>query len=142
VRKNGATSEKTYDIPKDQDYNDFLTAAYNFRYGVYGEPERGRTYHVPVFPKKGITTYDLRIASAAEEDGLRHRSAVREGSEYRIELAMDPEVLNSKRGLIKGWLSKELYPVEGVMEDVFLFGDVRGTLVKREKRDPKQITNS
>jgi hypothetical protein len=35
------------------------------------------------------------------------------------------------KGLIQGRLAKELYPVEGIMEDVFLFGDVRGTLVKR-----------
>ena len=47
---------------------------------------------------------------------------------------MDPEVLQSKKGLIKGWLTAELYPVEGIIEDVFLFGDVRGTLLKRTKQ--------
>ena len=133
VRMSGATSEEQHDIPGDQDYNDFLTASYNFRYGVYGAVERGKTYRVPVFPKKDVTTYDVKVASRAEEDRLRDRRSVPDGSEYRIELAMDPEVLNSERGLIKGWLAKELYPVEGVMEDVFLFGDVCGVLVKRVK---------
>ncbi len=133
VRMSGATSEEEHDIPGDQDYNDFLTASYNFRYGVYGAAERGKTYHVPVFPKKGVTTYDVKIAPKAEEDRLRDRRSVPDGSEYRVEIAMDPEVVHSERGLIKGWLAKELYPVEGVMEDVFLFGDVRGTLVKRIK---------
>jgi hypothetical protein len=131
IRMSGATSREEHDIPADQDYNDFLTASYNFRYGVYGAVERGKMYHVPVFPKKDVTTYDVKIASKAEEDRLRDRISVPDGGEYRIELAMDPEVVHSERGLIKGWLAKELYPVEGVMEDVFLFGDVRGTLVKR-----------
>jgi len=131
IRMSGATSREEHDIPGDQDYNDFLTASYNFRYGVYGAVERGKMYHVPVFPKKDVTTYDVKIASKAEENRLRDRISVPDGGEYRIELAMDPEVVHSERGLIKGWLAKELYPVEGVMEDVFLFGDVRGTLVKR-----------
>ncbi len=136
VRMSGATSEEEHAIPADKDYNDFLTASYNFRYGVYGDVERGRMYRVPVFPKKDVTTYDVKVVSRAEEENLRDRGSVPDGSEYRIELAMDPEVLRSERGLIKGWLAKELYPVEGIMEDVFLFGDVRGTLVKRIKPNP------
>jgi hypothetical protein len=134
VRMSGATRTQEQDIPEGQDYNDFLTASYNFRYGVYGAPERGNTYHVPVFPKKHTTAYDLRILSKSEEDRARKTEDVSEGSEYRIELAMDPEVLNSRRGLVEGWLSKELYPVEGIIKDVFLFGDVRGTLLKRIKQ--------
>jgi hypothetical protein len=131
VRVSGATSTIEHDIPIGQDYNDFLTASYNFRYGVYGTVERGKTCSVPVFPKKDVTFYEVKIASKAEEERQRKRGSVNDLSEYRIELAMDPEVLRSKKGLIKGWLAKDLYPVEGVMEDVFLFGDVRGTLVKR-----------
>jgi hypothetical protein len=133
IRVTGATSTTEHDIPAGQDYNDFLTASYNFRYGVYGAVERGRSYHVPVFPKKDVTFYEVKLASKAEEDRLRKRGSVTELGEYRIEVAMDPEVLRSKKGLIKGWLARELYPVEGIMEDVFLFGDVRGTLVKRAK---------
>lgn len=131
VRMSKATSTEVHEIPEGRDYNDFLTASYNFRYGVYGTVERGKAYHVPVFPKKGVDRYDVRVASTAEENRLRKRGPVPGNAEYRIELAMDPEVLQSEKGLIKGWLSRDLYPVEGVMEDVFLFGDVRGTLVKR-----------
>jgi len=133
VRMSGARSEEEHVIPADKDYNDFLTASYNFRYGVYGDVQRGRIYHVPVFPKKDVTTYDVKVVSKAEEDSLRDRGSAPAGSEYRIELSMDPEVVHSERGLVKGWLAKELYPVEGIMEDVFLFGDVRGTLMKRIK---------
>jgi len=133
VRMSGATGTLEHDIPEGKDYNDFLTASYNFRYGVYGAMERGMTYHVPVFPKKDVTTYEVKVSLMAEENRLRETESVMTGSEYHVELAMDPEVLQSKKGLIKGWPTKGLYPVEGVMEDVFLFGDVRGTLVKRSK---------
>jgi hypothetical protein len=138
IRKSGATSEQTRDIPHDRDYNDFLTAAYNFRYGVYGIPEKGRTYNVPVFPRKRANTYDVRILSSEEEDRLRRRESPRAGSAYRVELAMDPEVLHSKRGRIDGWLSRELCPVEGVIKDVLLFGDVRGTLLRKEMKGAGQ----
>ncbi|MCX5806967.1 MAG: DUF3108 domain-containing protein [Proteobacteria bacterium] len=133
VRVSGATSTIEHEIAGDQDYNDFLTASYNFRYGVYGTAERGKAYRIPVFPKETVTAYDVKIASKTEEDRIRERDSVLDGSEYRIELNMDPEVLQSEKGLIKGWLAKELYPVEGIMEDVFLFGDVHGTLIKRVK---------
>jgi len=33
-------------------YDDFITASYNFRYGVYGKVERDRKYVVSTFPKK------------------------------------------------------------------------------------------
>ena len=135
VRVSGATSIVEHEIPLGLDYNDFLTASYNFRYGVYGPPERGKTYRVPVFPKKDVTFYEVKIVSKAEEERQRKKGSVSDLSDYRIELAMDPEVIRSKKGLIKGWLAKELYPVEGVMEDVFLFGDVRGTLIKRGKKN-------
>lgn len=134
VGKSGATSETTHDIPLERDYNDFLAAAYNFRYGVYGTPEKGRTYNVPVFPRKRAQTYDVRIVSLEEEDRLRRRESPQAGSAYRVELAMDPEVLHSKGGRIDGWLSRELYPVEGVIKDVLFFGDVRGTLLRREMK--------
>lgn len=138
VGKSGATSETTRDIPLDRDYNDFLAAAYNFRYGVYGTPEKGRTYNVPVFPRKRAQTYDVRIVSPEDEDRLRRRESPQAGSAYRVEVAMDPEVLHSKEGRIDGWLSKELYPVEGVIEDVLFLGDVRGTLLRREMKGAGQ----
>jgi hypothetical protein len=136
VRMSGATSTQEQDIPEGQDYNDFLTASYNFRYGVYGTAERGKKYRIPVFPKKGTSFYEVVIASKTEEQKTREAESVNPGSEYRIELHMDPEVLQSKAGVIDGWLAKELYPVEGIMKDVFLFGDVRGTLTQRVIRPP------
>jgi len=137
IRPSGAVTTEVRDIPAGKYYDDFLTAAYNFRSGVYGPMERGKTYAISVFPRKDVASYEVRVASKTVEEGRRKSDKVQELGEYLIELSMDPEVINSKGGDIEGWLSKDVYPVEGTIKDVFLFGDVRGTLSKRKRRvDP------
>jgi hypothetical protein len=135
IRANGATSTEENDIPPGKRYDDFLAAAYNFRYGVYGPVERGKTYSIATFPRRDISSYEMKVLPKDVEQRHRRADKVGEAGEYLIELNMDPEVINSKAGDIEGWLSKDLYPVEGTIKDVFLFGDVRGTLVKREKKE-------
>jgi hypothetical protein len=121
------------DIPPGMVYDDFVTASYNFRYGVYGEIERGRKYSVATFPKKGPTSYEVSVASKEEEEKIKKSEGSKGGKEYYVKLFLDPEVTHSKEGLIEGWLSRELYPTEGMIKDVMFFGDVRGTLIKNTK---------
>jgi hypothetical protein len=121
-------------IPEGKTYDDFLCASYNFRYGVYGPIERGKTYVIPTFPRKGSSTYEIRIASKEEEDRQRVADKVGETAALLLQLKLDPEITDSKTGLIEGWLSRDIYPVEGIIKDVILFGDVHGKLVKRTTR--------
>ncbi len=130
-RDNGPKTREEAEIPPGMVYDDFVTATYNFRYGVYGEIERGRTYKVATFPKKGATSYEVRIATRAEEERKRKSEKSKEGKEFLLKLLLDAELTHSKEGLIEGWLSKELYPVEGRIKDVIFFGDVKGTLIKK-----------
>ena len=130
-RKNGAIQRIEEEIPHGKIYDDFLTSCCNFRYGVYGAIERGKTYMIPTFPRKGSTTYEIRVASKDEEDEKRRSEKTKEGKEFFVKLILDPEITHSKEGRIEGWLSKELLPVEGRLKDVFLFGDVKGTLIKK-----------
>jgi Protein of unknown function (DUF3108) len=132
-RKDGTTQRIEEEIPPGKIYDDFLTAAYNFRYGVYGEIERGKTYTVPTFPRKGASSYEVRVAPKEEEEKRRHSEKVKDQREYFVKLILDPEITHSKEGRIEGWLSKELFPMEGTIKDVLLFGDVRGTLVKNNR---------
>jgi hypothetical protein len=129
--KDGIHVRTEEEIPLGIVYDDFITASYNFRYGVYGEIDRGRKYTVPTFPKKGPTSYEVRVASKEEEEKKRKSEKFKEGKEYFVKLSLDAEVTHSKEGLIEGWLSKELYPIEGTIKDVILFGDVKGTLIKK-----------
>ena len=144
-------------IPEGKTYDDFLCASYNFRHGVYGRIERGKTYVIPTFPRKGSSTYEIRIASKEEEDRQRVADKVGEiaaillqlkldpeitdsktgrrgDSCNTLQLKLDPEITDSKTGIIEGWLSRDNYPVEGIIKDVILFGDVHGKLVKRTTR--------
>ena len=132
-RKDGSKTRTEEEIPPGMIYDDFITASYNFRYGVYGGVERGKKYTVATFPKKGASSYVVRVASKEEEEKRRKSEKVKENKEYFVSLQLDPEVTHSKEGLIEGWLSKGLYPIEGRIKDVILFGDVRGTLIKSTK---------
>lgn len=134
-RKDGTKVRKETEIPVGMLYDDFITASYNFRYGVYGEIERGRKYMVATFPKKGASSYEVRVATKEEEEKRRRDEKWKEGKEYFLKLYLDPEVTHSKEGLIEGWLSKGLFPVEGTIKDVILFGDVTGRLIHRVRNN-------
>jgi len=131
--KDGLKTRREEEIPPGMVYDDFIAASYNFRYGVYGEIERGRKYTVATFPKKGPSSYEVRVASREEEEKRKKSEKFKDGKEYYVKLFLDPEVTHSKEGLIEGWLSRELYPTEGTIRDVILFGDVRGTLIKNRR---------
>jgi hypothetical protein len=134
--KDGTKVRTEEEIPSGMVYDDFITASYNFRYGVYGDIERGRKYTVATFPKKGPSSYEVTVASKEEEEEERRKSEkLKDGKEYLVKLFLDPEVTHSKEGLIEGWLSKELYPTEGAIKGVVFFGDVKGTLVKKLKAE-------
>jgi hypothetical protein len=130
-RKDGSKGREEVDIPPGAVYDDFVTASYNFRYGVYGEIERGKKYTVPTFPKMGPAHYEVQVASKEEEEKRRRSEKIKDGKEYFVRLFLDPEVTHSKEGVIEGWLSRELYPLEGTIRNVVLFGDVKGTLIKK-----------
>jgi len=130
-RDEGSKTREETEIPPGMVYDDFVTATYNFRYGAYGEIARGKTYKVATFPKKGATSYEVRVASKEEEEKKRKSEKSKEGKEFFLKLFLDAELTHSKEGLIEGWLSKELYPVEGKIKDVIFFGDVKGRLIKK-----------
>jgi hypothetical protein len=132
-RKDGTKVRKEEDIPPEMVYDDFLTASYNFRYGVYGGIERGKKYTVATFPKKGPSSYEVIVAGKEEEEKRKKYEKLKDGKDFYLKLYLDPEITHSKEGLIEGWLSKELYPMEGTIKDVFFYGDVRGTLIKNTR---------
>lgn len=129
LKKDGTLVKTEEEIPSGKIYDDFLTASYNFRYGVYGEIDRGKRYSVATFPRKGSSAYEVGVVSREEEERRRRSEKLKDGKEYYLKLALDPEITHSKEGLIEGWLSKELYPTEGTIRDVVLFGDVTGRLI-------------
>ncbi len=129
----GVMERSEEEIPPGMVYDDFLTASYNFRYGVYGEIKRGTRYTVATFPRKGPSSYEVRVAGREEEEKKKRSEKLKDGKEFCVQLVLDPEITHSRTGLIEGWLSKDFYPMEGTIKDVILFGDVKGTLMKRDR---------
>jgi hypothetical protein len=132
-RKDGTMTWTEEEIPPGMVYDDFITASYNFRYGVYGAVGRGRNYLVPTFPRKGASHYEVKVAAKEEEVSRRSQLKQKDGKEFFVKLYLDPEITHSKEGLIEGWLSKDLYPTEGTIRNVVFFGDVKGILIKNTK---------
>jgi hypothetical protein len=132
-RKDGVMVRTEEEIPPGKVYDDFLTATYNFRYGVYGAIERGRKYTVATFPRKGSSSYELTVAGKEEEEKRRKSEKSKDGKDFYLKLYLDPEITHSKEGLIEGWLSKDLYPIEGAIKDVTLIGDVKGRLIRNTR---------
>ncbi len=137
-RKDGSVQRIEEEIPPGKIYDDFLTAAYNFRYGVYGVIERGERYTVSTFPRKGTTRYEVRVASREEEEKKRKSEKVKDQKEFYLRLLLGSEITHSKEGRIEGWLSRDFIPVEGTLKDVVLFGDVKGALI--QKADSRRQT--
>jgi hypothetical protein len=71
------------------------------------------------------------VAAKEEEEKRKKSEKFKDGKDFYVKLFLDPEITHSKEGLIEGWLSKELYPMEGTIKDVILFGDVKGTLIQK-----------
>jgi hypothetical protein len=133
LRRDGTLERKEWKIPEGMIYDDFITSAYNFRYGAFGNIERGRKYIIPTFPRRGASSYEVRVATREEEEKRKRSESSTEGKDYFVRLSIDRDITHSKDGLIEGWLTKDLYPLEGAVKDVILFGDIYGRLIKRTK---------
>jgi len=128
MNRRGVFIRSEEEIPEGVVYDDFLTAFYNFRCGVYGEIRRGKRYRVRTIPKGGISTIDVEIATKQEE--IRRRGKEKKGErEYYVTVFLDKEITRSRTGRVEGWASRSLVPIEGIIEDVVMVGDVHGVLI-------------
>ena len=73
------------------------------------------------------------MAPVEEEQQRRKSEKLKEGKDLYVKLLLDPDLTHSSEGVVEGWLSKELYPVEGAIKDVMWVGDLTGRLVNRIK---------
>ncbi len=128
MNRRGVFIRSEEEIPEGVVYDDFLTAFYNFRCGIYGEIKRGKRYRVRTIPKGEISTIDVEIATKQEE--MRRRGKEKKGErEYYVTVFLDKEITRSRTGRVEGWASRSLVPIEGIIEDVVMVGDVHGVLI-------------
>ncbi len=79
-------------------------------------------------PRTGVSTIDVEIATK-EEMQMRRGQGNEGDKEYYVTVFLDKEITESRTGKVKGWVSKNLVPIEGTVEDVVFVGDIRGFLL-------------
>jgi hypothetical protein len=81
-----------------------------------------------------MNALDLVVASRDEEERHRLKELNRENKDFFLRFRVNQEDVSSASGEIEGWLSRDGVPVQGTIKDVILFGDLWGSLIRRQMR--------
>jgi hypothetical protein len=131
--RNGETFEdKSEEIPLGTNFDDILTAFYNFRNGVYGKLEKGQSYEIPTLPEKGHKTLTVQIRTNEEEKEARLIENRPFADDFLLRVKIPKEIFKTENGEIFFWASKHYIPLETTVKDYILFGDLHAIFAKRE----------
>jgi len=121
--------ERVDSIPEGLEYEDILSAYYNFRLGVFGPAEEGRKFQVNTIPEKGESVIGVNISSeeAAEESRRLFGRGYNETFRH-IKVRVPKSIFRSKRGEVDVWIDGRMRPVKGIVKDYVGFGDIRSAL--------------
>lgn len=112
-------------LPKN-DVDDLLSAFYNLRLGCFGKINQGKKVVIKVWvsetPSKISIDFPLPFDNTC--------STPCEGTYYAI-LAMDRNTTHIASKKLIGWLTDDLVPLCGIVEDAYLFGDLYVRLKER-----------
>ncbi len=128
--KNGLLEKnERSDIPEGKIFYDVLSAFYNFRQGVFGELEEGKNYRIDTVPTiKGVTHFDVRVATNEERIELQNNGEQDFYDTYLLMVDIPKEIFDSKTGDGRIWIGEGRLPVAGLIESVKGVGNVIGTL--------------
>ena len=126
------TESDTENIPAGVNFDDVLTAFYNFRNGVYGPVEKGNRYTVNTIPEKGNDKILVHVQEVEAENKIRKKLGRKPGDEFLIDLLVPKNIFKSKSGRLRFWSSKHLIPIESTVKDYILLGDLHAVLNRRE----------
>lgn len=110
-------------IPENVTYNDFLSAYYNLRGGVFGVKRKGDTFKIDTMPRRGVSHITVSIA---DDEVERERKVDMKDAHFLIRMEVDRRLFRQKEGIVWVWADRELVPVMGEVRDVVFFGDVKG----------------
>ncbi len=136
--KNGK-KRKEYQAKLDIRGGDYLTSVFNFRYGTFGPCNYGTTLSLPTFFSRKKTHLDIFIASIKETFVRRKKLGLDPRCKYLIKTKLNKKRLKSNSGWIEGWLDKNMVPIYGILEDIFLFGDIKARLVSKRYLKSSQM---
>jgi hypothetical protein len=109
------------------DCDDLLTAFYNVRMGYYADARRGTRFPISIYTKEKPSTMQV---SFPEESSIPSKNPCN-GTHYVI-VTLDKDLTSIASRELNGWLSKDLVPLSGTVEDAYLFGDL--SIMLKERR--------
>ena len=108
--------------------DDMISVTYNFRNEIYGEVKEGSSFNISTVYKDKSPNFSANVRSAEDSDELSKWQDIIPDIKYVVDVALDPELLDSKEGKLVVLLTDDLIPVGYVAKDVIGFGDLYGFL--------------
>jgi hypothetical protein len=105
-----------------------ISVTYNFRNEIYGEVKEGSSFNISTVYKDKSPNFSANVRSAEDSDELSKWQDIIPDIKYVVDVALDPELLDSKEGKLVVLLTDDLIPVGYVAKDVIGFGDLYGFL--------------
>lgn len=102
--------------------SDVLTAFFNFRAGIYGEPKPGLLLTIPTFSREGASVIGV------EELVGQHRPEGFPDGGTLVRVSVDQEVFDTGGGYVYVWFDESGRPAQGMVENVMGMGNVRGVM--------------
>jgi len=108
--------------------DDMISVSYNFRNEIYGEVKEDASFNITTVYKDKSPNFSANVRSAEDSDELTKWQDIIPDIKYVVDVALDPELLDSKEGKLVVLLTEDLIPVGYVAKDVIGFGDLYGFL--------------
>ena len=123
--------EISRDIPEGRIWDDFLTAAVNFRAGAYGPPVKGTVFSIWHIPTEYAEKFEIGILDAAEEKKLGSDASM------IVNIKVQKDIFDIVSREVYVYIDAGMIPVRGVIMDAVSFGDITAQLVERRSGEAK-----
>jgi len=102
---------------------DILTAFFNFQAGVYGPLAPGGKYRISALAKKGVGWIEAEVLPERRWPAKEYFP--KNGT--LVKVRVDPEVFETKDGILYIWFDQALRPERGIVENVIGLGSIYGS---------------
>ena len=113
--------------------DDPISAAYNFRNEIYGRVADGASFEIPAAYKDKTSNYKFDVYSADNSVEYSGWDKI-DGVKFAVEIDVNPDVIDSKKGRLIVLYTKDLVPVGFIAKDIIGFGNLYGFRIKDIKR--------
>lgn len=130
--KGGALVEQNVrDIPADVQFDDILSAFYNFRNSAYGKVHKDANFTINTIPEKGVDKITVQVKGNDEQEVVRVQQTRAKNEELLLKVIVPKEIFKTKTGSLLFWSSRHLIPLETTVMGYILLGDLRAEFVRR-----------